>query len=93
MKIKTDSVLITCAVRYALGRQSYMPSAVMDELKPLLDKMSGRNLQVMQTDIVGYIERVAEGRVAEDWNLRDWMHFLIDVNDEIERREQCDTNN
>ena len=88
MKIKTDSVLITCAVRYALGRQSYMPSAVMDELKPLLDKMSMRNLQVMQADITEYIERV-----SADWNLRYWMDFLNDVNDEIERREQCDTNN
>lgn len=82
MKIKEDSVLITCAVRYALGRTSYMPGAVMDELKPLLNKMSGRNLQVMQTDINEYIERV-----SQDWNLKFWIDFFVKINKEIERRE------
>ena len=88
MNIREDSVLITCAVRYALGRQSYMPSAVINEIYHLLPKMSTRNLIVMYRDITEYIKRV-----RDDWNLNYWGNLLVDVGKEIERREQCDTNN
>lgn len=81
-------MLITCAVRYALGRQSYMPSAVINEIYHLLPKMSTRNLIVMYRDITEYIKRV-----RDDWNLNYWGNLLVDVGKEIERREQCDTNN
>lgn len=82
MEINRDSVLITCAVRYALGRQSYMPSSVVDELKPLLSKMSKRNLTVMRTDLKEYMEHV-----NNDWNYSYWLELLTEVETELERRE------
>lgn len=82
MEINRDSVLITCAVRYALGRQSYMPSSVVDEIKPLLSEMSKRNLTVMRTDLKEYMEHV-----NNDWNYPYWLELLTEVETELERRE------
>ena len=82
MEINRDSVLITCAVRYALGRQSYMPSSVVDEIKPLLSEMSKRNLTVMQTDLKEYMEHV-----NNDWNYPYWFELLAEVDTELTKRE------
>ena len=33
MTISVDPVIVTCAVRYALGRRSYMPGLIADEVR------------------------------------------------------------
>lgn len=43
-------MLAICAIRYCHGRQSYMPSLVQDILRPVLDKLSDRDLKVMIED-------------------------------------------
>ena len=36
--------VLNCAVRYALGRRTYMPGLVMDEIRPMLKDCSERTL-------------------------------------------------
>lgn len=43
--------VLNCAVRYALGRQSYMPHLVMDFIRPLLPSLSGKTLWCFDNDI------------------------------------------
>lgn len=42
--------LCICAVRYCHGRQTYMPSLVRDIVRPLLPKLSNKDLGVMVND-------------------------------------------
>lgn len=48
MKITKDDdfggAVLNCAVRYALGRRTYMPGLVMDEIRPMLKDCSERTL-------------------------------------------------
>lgn len=77
--ISNDSALITCSYRYALGRQSYMPSMVVEELIPLLPLISDRNLTVMQNDLKQYLECVDR---ESDWNILYWNNLYDAVRKE-----------
>lgn len=44
-------VLVTCATRYAIGRQSYMPYLVTGIVRPLLDKLDDKILGCLIRDI------------------------------------------
>lgn len=39
-----------CALRYAMGRETYMPSLVRDFIRPLLPKLCDKTLAVMLND-------------------------------------------
>lgn len=44
------SVLI-CAIRYAMGRKTYMPSVVVDFIKPFVRNLDSKTLTVIANDI------------------------------------------
>ena len=44
------SVLI-CAVRYAIGRRTYMPKLVVDFITPLVPELTTKTLWVLKADI------------------------------------------
>lgn len=44
-------ILVTCATRYAIGRQSYMPYLVTSIVKRLLDKLDDKTLGCLIRDI------------------------------------------
>ena len=43
--------ILICAIRYCLGRQTYMPSLVTDFIRPLLPHLDDKTLRVMRADI------------------------------------------
>ena len=43
--------ICVCAVRYALGRNTYMPSVVCGFVKPLLDRIEPKAISVMLRDV------------------------------------------
>lgn len=62
MKIKNDEdfgTVLVCAVRYALGRRTYMPSIVTDFVKSVSGGLSVRTLTIIRNDI----------RAAKDRNM------------------------
>lgn len=73
--------LCICAVRYCIGRQSYMPGLIQAYLTPMLDLLQQNTLCVMSHDITtaGYWG-------DEKIDKPGWMKFLEDINTEIERR-------
>ena len=77
-------VIINCAVRYAIGRQSYMPSLVIDFTKPLLPYLTDRTLGVIQRDIE---EAPSYGDSVIDKPY--WLNFLEDVKEEKEKRNNA----
>ena len=74
--------VLNCAVRYCIGRQSYMPGLVIDKITTWLPILSNKTLWCFERDI------------EEEDNLGDanidapmWRAFLCDVKAEIERRK------
>lgn len=42
--------LCICALRYCMGRQTYMPSLVRDIIRPLIPKLSNKDIVIMLQD-------------------------------------------
>ena len=86
--VKDDNfgAVLNCAVRYCLGRQTYMPRLVCDFIRPLLPELSNKAIWCFQKDIkdhqsYGY-------SFGADFDERMWMDFYHAVEEEQKRREQ-----
>lgn len=75
--------ILICAIRYCLGRQTYMPSLVTEFIKPLLPQLDDKTLRVMRADIT-----VTESFGNETIDKPVWMRFLDDIEQEICRRKE-----
>ena len=80
--------ILVCAVRYSLGRTSYMPSLVYDYIKPLLPKLMNKTLSIMERDIVEY-GGYDNDKSAYGWecDYELWMKFLVDIRKEMDNRK------
>lgn len=76
--------ILICAVRYAIGRETYMPSLVIGYITPLLPYLSAKTLYVLDQDITEqrYHGGYGHPRIDEP----GWMRFLDAVHAEQERR-------
>lgn len=54
ISVKVDAqdfgTVCICALRYAMGRETYMPSLVRDFVRPLLNRLPDKTLAVMIND-------------------------------------------
>ena len=75
-------ILVTCATRYAIGRQSYMPYLVTSIVRPLLDKSDDNTLGCLIRDIEG-----APSLGAELIDEPMWDDLLMLAKVEQERRK------
>lgn len=74
-----------CAVRYCLGRRSYMPSLVCGYITPLLPELTDKTLDCFERDIA---ERKRTGfDFGESCDYEMWDAFYKAVCKEIERRK------
>lgn len=78
--------VLNCAVRYSLGRQTYMPHTVMGYIKPLLPHLTKRTLVCMERDI-REAESFGVGYGSETIDKPAWLNFLQEVQNELSRRE------
>ena len=72
--------LVTCAIRYCLGRCTYMPKLVCDFVFPLLPYLDDQTIGCMERDI-----REAPS-YGMDCDYATWMQFLKQLRAEMERR-------
>ena len=72
------------AVRYALGRRSYMPGLVMDEIRPMLKDCSNKTLWCFERDIDEWLNTWERDAGCY---IGEWSAFLSDVRKELKRRE------
>ena len=74
-----------CAVRYCLGRRSYMPNLVCGYITPLLSELTDRTLDCFKRDIA---ERKSNGLdFGYSYDYETWDAFYKAVCNEIERRK------
>ena len=69
------------AVRYCIGRRTYMPKLVMDVIRPLLPALTDKTLWCFERDIEG------ADNYGADYDEEEWMRFLSEVKAEIARRD------
>lgn len=89
MKISVQNegfgTILNCAVRYALGRQSYMPGLVVDFITPLLPHVSDHALYIFDQDITD--QRYCGGYGDPKIDEPIWMRFHESVRAEETRRD------
>ena len=79
------SSILICAVRYALGRQTYMPQVVVEYITPLIPKLSNKNLQIIKTDVLQQKRNECLGDKSIDKPI--WEQFLKNLEQEIDKRK------
>ena len=74
--------ICNCAVRYAVGRRTYMPSLVIDFITLHLGELSDKTLWCFQRDLEerknGFFD------FGDEFDKTNWVNFLDVVNKEIE---------
>ena len=83
-QVFTDDLgaVLNCAVRYCIGRRTYMPKLVMDVIRPLLPALTEKTLWCFEWDIEG------ADNYGADYDEEEWMRFLSEVKAEIARRNE-----
>lgn len=91
MKITRDDdrggAVLNCAVRYALGRSSYMPGLVMSVIRPMLKDCNTKTIAVFVQDVSEWLERTKPETGFFDNYWSDWKKFLAACEAELDRRE------
>lgn len=83
---KDFETILLCAVRYAIGRKSYMPSMMIDYITPLLPYLSYWILGLMAAEI---IDHNYEGGLGDEKIDRPyWEQFLRKIRLEMEGRNE-----
>lgn len=83
--------VLNCAVRYALGRRTYVPGLVMGELRPMLKDCNDKTLHVFAKDIESWLrerETLPLGYYGPGDHVEAWERFRDDVLQELERRSE-----
>ena len=70
--------MLICAMRYAIGRGSYMPSIVIDYIRFLLPQLSTNTLFIMQRDI---------REEAERYKRNEWLALADNIDKEYEKKK------
>lgn len=79
--------VLNCAVRYALGRSSYMPGLVMGVIRPMLKDCNTKTIAVFVQDVSEWLERTKPETGFFDNYYDEWQRFLEAVRAEMERRK------
>lgn len=80
------STLAICAVRYCLGRQSYMPALVCRIMKKHMDEIDPSSLIVLQRDVREYLTTDSYTHSFSD--IKDtWNKFLKFIEEKIDEAE------
>lgn len=73
--------VINCAIRYCLGRETYMPSLVTTYVKPLLPWLSDKTVACMERDV-----RECK-HYGMDCDETTWLAFLGAIRAEMYQRK------
>ena len=89
-QINTDdtnfNVVINSAIRYAIGRKTYVPNAVIDFVTPLISDLPTLTLENIKNDIKLNYEN--SFLVYSDINKSAWLNLLAKVKMEIGKRKE-----
>lgn len=76
-------IVCSCAVRYALGRQTYIPDIVQSFIQPYIPYMSDLALSVLERDVAN-----ADDYGDDNIDKPGWLNFLTEITLEVEKRKK-----
>lgn len=79
-KMFVDRNIIIYSFRYALGRKSYSPGIVIDNIKNNIDKISSNDVELFIREIEEYSE------YDLDFDKNIWISFSDYLRDELKKR-------
>ena len=83
-KILVESGMLIYALRYALGRTTYAPSVVIENIRHNIDKLNDFTLEIMAKEISEHGKLYSYGdRCDED----TWLEFLDYLTKSLEMRK------
>lgn len=78
-------IMVTCALRYALGRMTYVPGAVQDWIKTHWDSLDSNTKFVVVRDVFEYLYDDFQYQQDSDYkppfggyDIKEWERFAID---------------
>jgi hypothetical protein len=78
-------IMVTCAVRYALGRKTYVPSVIQEWIKTYWDNLNNNTKSVVVRDVFEYLYENYRARndaqfldIVSDYDASEWEKFGID---------------
>lgn len=80
-------LICICAERYALGRQSYIPSVVQGFIKANISDIDDNTIKTMIKDIQD-AEKLGFGLGDDKIDKPGWLRFLALLQSEIQRRKE-----
>ena len=84
---KDFETILLCAVRYAIGRRTYIPSLVIDYITPLLPYLSEDVLKLIADEIIEHY--TYEGALGDEKIDKPyWEQFLRKIRLEIGGRHE-----
>lgn len=82
-------LMLICAMRYAMGRETYVPGETIDYIRPLIPHLSTKTLSVMKRDIEEDIPFHKKFRHGEKIYMEDeWLALGKEIAEEYERRRK-----
>lgn len=75
------SIMVTCALRYSLGRMTYVPGAVQDWIKTYWHNLDSNTKFVIVRDVFDYLYheyKSKEEKYFSGYDLQEWEKFAID---------------
>lgn len=91
--IKIDSdfgLILNCAVRYGLGRRTYITEFICDYIKPLITKLETRDLIVIRDSIERQRNNaLIDKPLGDECDEEAWNSLSEAINEELKKRENC----
>ena len=79
-------LMMISALRYAIGRYTYMPSVTIEYIRYLIPQLSAKTLFVMQRDITEEIERY-QHMERELYMAKEWEKLAEEMRIEYEKKK------
>lgn len=79
-------LMMISALRYAIGRYTYMPSVTIEYIRYLIPQLSAKTLFVMKRDIDEEIER-CERMGRELYMNKEWTKLAEEIGIEYEKKK------
>ena len=79
-------LMMISALRYAIGRYTYMPSVTIEYIRYLIPQLSAKTLFVMKRDIDEEIERY-QRMERELYMAKEWQKLAEEIGVEYEKKK------
>ena len=79
-------LMMISALRYAIGRYTYMPSVTIEYIRYLIPQLSPKTLYIMKRDIEEKIERYKRME-RELYMAKEWQKLAEEIGDMCEKKE------